>query len=285
MKIVTGVGENAHVTSKEFRRVIESMAGQGSFIIKCGDNMATVLVSNNLLKIKSGAMIHHGNISSVDPYDEIEINNGTQGMKRIDLIVNRYTKNAETEIESNEWVVIQGTPATSNPEVPAYIVGNLQDGDLVDDCPFCQIVIDGINVTEVKELLTIMSSIPELNSKTDGLGNFYINTPSTDVSLPTGEAIAVCQLTLPKGIYMLTGNVRFSANANGYRSANFNNNKGNTNLQIKQMAASQSFTQLNLAFVYEAAEERTVYLNAYQNSGTSLVSAPAGTFMRAVKIG
>lgn len=162
MEIVTGVGEKPHVTSKKFRRIIESITGQGSYIIGCGDNMSTELVSNNLLKIKSGAMIHHGNVSSVDPYDEIEINNGTQGMKRIDLVVNRYTKNAETEIEKNEWIVIQGAPAASNPAVPEHVVGNLQEGDLVDDCPFCQIYIDGINVTEVKELLTIIPNVPDL---------------------------------------------------------------------------------------------------------------------------
>ena len=196
MKIVTGVGENAHVTSKEFRRVIESMAGQGSFIIKCGDNMATDLVSNNLLKIKSGAMIHHGNISSVDPYDEIEINNGTQGMKRIDLVVNRYTKNAETEIESNEWVVIQGTPAASNPEVPAYTVGNLQDGDLVDDCPFCQIIIDGINVTEVKELLTIMPSIPELNNEVAELNSKIVAASYCGSTLVTTVANGVASVNV-----------------------------------------------------------------------------------------
>ena len=162
MKIVTGVGENDHITSKEFRRFIECIAGQGSYIIECGANMSTELVSNNLLKIKGGAMIHHGNISSVDPYDEIEINTGTQGMKRIDLVVNRYTKNAETEIEKNEWVVIQGVPAESNPAVPEHIKGNLQDGDLVDDCPFCQITIDGINVTAVEELLGIIPNVPDL---------------------------------------------------------------------------------------------------------------------------
>lgn len=162
MKIVTGVGENPHVTSKEMRRIVECMSGQDSYIIDCGEQLKPELVSNNLLKIRNGSMVHHGNVSSVDPYDEIEITNGTQGMKRIDLIVNRYTKNAETQIETNEWVVIQGTPAASNPTVPKHTVGNLQDGDLVDDCPYIQITLDGINVTEIKQLLKVMPNIPDL---------------------------------------------------------------------------------------------------------------------------
>lgn len=162
MKIVTGVGEGPHVTSKEMRRIVECMAGRESYVIDCGDQLRPELVSNNLLKIHSGAMIHHGNVSSVDPYDEIEITNGTQGMKRIDLIVNRYTKNAETQIETCEWLVIQGVPAESNPEVPGHISGNLQEGDLVDDCPYIQILLDGINVTEVETLLNVVPNIPDL---------------------------------------------------------------------------------------------------------------------------
>ena len=76
----------------------------------------------NLLKIRSGMMAHHGCISCVDigTYDEVALTNGSQGMKRIDLIVNRYNRNAETEVENCSWKVIQGTPVAGNPAVPAY---------------------------------------------------------------------------------------------------------------------------------------------------------------------
>ena len=112
-------------------------------------------------------MSHHGNVSSVKigTYDEVELTNGSQGMKRIDLVVNRYTRNAETNIEKNEWVVIMGTPVASNPVAPTYTVGNLQKGDLVDDCPVFELHYDGINVTEVKKMLSVLPNVAELNSK------------------------------------------------------------------------------------------------------------------------
>ena len=161
MKIVSGRGEDAHVTSAQFRQFIEGTVGSSSCILRTGENMEPELASNNLLRVKSGMMCHHGNISSVDSgtYDEITIQNGTQGMKRIDLVVNRYTVEEETEIEKNEWVVIQGTPAESNPTVPSYIAGDLRIGDLIDDCPTYEIHLDGINVTEVKQLLTPCGSL------------------------------------------------------------------------------------------------------------------------------
>ena len=163
MEIVSGRTGKPHVTSQQFRQLIEGTVGQESCILTSGENLEPELASNNSLKIRSGMLAHHGNISSVKigTYDEVGLSNGSQGMKRIDLVVCRYTKNAETEVESCDWVVIMGTPAASNPVAPAYTVGNLQDGDLVDDCPIFEVHYDGINVTEVKKLVSVVSNLTE----------------------------------------------------------------------------------------------------------------------------
>lgn len=164
MKIMTGKTGAPHVTSQHFRQLVEGTVGQDSYILTSGENLEPELQTNNLLKIRSGMMSHHGNLSVVEigTYDEVTIQNGTQGMQRIDLVVNRYTKDGETGIESSDWVVIQGTPAAESPAVPAYTEGNLQNGDLVDDCPVFEVHLNGINVTEVKKLLSVIKNIPEL---------------------------------------------------------------------------------------------------------------------------
>ncbi|WP_195370848.1 hypothetical protein [Coprococcus comes] len=166
MKIVSGRTGSPHVTSQQFRQMLEGIIGQGSYIITSGENLKPELSSNNLLKIRSGMMAHHGCISCVDigTYDEVTLTNGSQGMKRIDLIVNRYTRNAETEVENCSWKVIQGKPVASNPAVPAYTSGNLQNGDLVDECPAFEVHYDGINVTEVKSLLSVTDGLSGLSS-------------------------------------------------------------------------------------------------------------------------
>lgn len=165
MKIVSGKTGTPHVTSEQFRQIIEGTVGQGSYILTSGENLEPELASNNMLKIRGGMMSHHGNISCVDlnTYDEVTLTNGSQGVKRIDLIVNRYTRNDETGLEKNEWVVIIGTPDASNPKVPQHTIGNLQNGDLIDDCPVFEVHYDGINVTEVKKLLPVMSNLELLN--------------------------------------------------------------------------------------------------------------------------
>ena len=166
MKIMTGKTGAPHVTSQQFRQFAEATVGRDSYILQSGENLEPELQTNNLLKIRSGMMSHHGNLSVVDigTYDEVTIANGTQGMQRIDLVVNRYTRNESSGIEENAWVVIQGTPAASNPQVPAHTEGNLQEGDLVDDCPVFEVHLNGINVTEVVKLLGVSPDIPTLNA-------------------------------------------------------------------------------------------------------------------------
>lgn len=184
MEIVSGLGEKPHVTSQQFRQILEGTIGQKSYIITSGENLEPELAANNLLKIRSGMMSHHGNVSSVKigTYDAVELTNGSQGMKRIDLVVNRYTRNAETNIEKNEWVVIMGTPVASNPVAPAYTVGNLQKGDLVDDCPVFELHYDGINVTEVKKMLSVLPNVAELNSNFKIYSKFITSKPWASVN-------------------------------------------------------------------------------------------------------
>ena len=165
MKIISGKTGSPHVTSQQFRQIFEGIIGDESCILPCGENLTPELQTNNSLKIRSGLMYHHGNLSTVElgTYDEVTIQNGTQGMKRIDLVVNRYTREEESGTEKNEWIVIQGTPHASSPTVPGYTEGNLQDGDLVDDCPYLEVHLDGINVTEVKQLLSVANAMSTTN--------------------------------------------------------------------------------------------------------------------------
>lgn len=201
MEIVSGRTGKPHVTSQQFRQLIEGTVGQESCILTSGENLEPELASNNSLKIRSGMLAHHGNISSVKigTYDEVGLSNGSQGMKRIDLVVCRYTKNAETEVESCDWVVIMGTPAASNPVVPAYTAGNLQDGDLVDDCPVFEVHYDGINVTEVKKLMPVVSNLNELNS------NIIKNTDEQQIYTLYGGLVKVVSGTMIVNIAMNIG--------------------------------------------------------------------------------
>ena len=208
MEIVSGRVGSPHVTSQQFRQIIEGIVGDGSCILPSGENLEPELVSNNSLKIRSGMMCHHGNVSSVKigTYDEVELTNGSQGMKRIDLVVNRYTRNEEDNTEKNEWIVIMGTPAESNPTVPEYTKGNLQEGDLVDDCPAFEVHFDGINITEVTKMLEIAQTNKDLTEK---LGfQMLLNTDEQQIYTMYGGRVKVVSGTKVIDVYRNIGYVR-----------------------------------------------------------------------------
>lgn len=205
MEIVSGRTGKPHVTSQQFRQIIEGIVGDGSCILPSGENLEPELVSNNSLKIRSGMMCHHGNVSSVKigTYDEVELTNGSQGMKRIDLVVNRYTRNEEDNTEKNEWIVIMGTPAKSNPTVPEYTKGNLQEGGLVDDCPVFEVHFDGINITEVTKMLEIAQTNKDLSEKLKF--QMLLNTDAQQIYTMYGGRVKVVSGTMVVNIAMNIG--------------------------------------------------------------------------------
>lgn len=218
MEIVSGRTGSPHVTSQQFRQLVEGTVGQESYILTSGENLEPELASNNILKIRSGMMSHHGNISSIKigTYDEVELTNGSQGMKRIDLVVNRYTRNAETNVEANNWVVITGTPVASDPAVPAYTVGNLQEGDLTDDCPVFEVHYDGLNVTEIKKLLDVADNLGKMKTELAELnGNSFIRTEviSVTVNVPAAKTAGVFSTPIPPDGFELVAAI--PANASG----------------------------------------------------------------------
>lgn len=62
MKIWTGHTGSPHVTAEQFRMLLISIFGSGSYILPVGDKFDYTLESNNILVVKTGMMIHHGNL-------------------------------------------------------------------------------------------------------------------------------------------------------------------------------------------------------------------------------
>jgi hypothetical protein len=166
MEIITGYTGKPHVTAEQDRDVNEGIFDTGSFVLKTGSQLATELVSNNEIKVRDGVLVIQGCTAVIkkNTYDPVTIANGSQGMKRIDLIVARYNKNEETKIEEVMLKVIQGTPNASTAAVPTYKTGDIQSGDLVADMPLYKVTLDGLNVTSVDKMFTVIPTLPELSS-------------------------------------------------------------------------------------------------------------------------
>ena len=183
MEIITGYTGKPHVTAEQDRDVNEGIFDTGSFVLKTGSQLAAELVSNNEIKVRDGVLVIQGCTAVIkkNTYDSVTIANGSQGMKRIDLIVARYNKNEETKIEEVMLKVIQGTPNASTAAVPTYKTGDIQSGDLVADMPLYKVTLDGLNVTSVDKMFTVIPTLPELSSNLTK-ANTKISALSTELA-------------------------------------------------------------------------------------------------------
>ena len=156
MNIITGYVGEPHVTSQQERNTNIAIFGNDARIIGgVNSELEATVVSANLVEISDGMIVCEGCTAEIPrgTNDSLVIENGEQGMKRIDLIVARYTRNANTGAESMELVVIKGTSAASDPVSPSYNTGLIADGDSPVDFPIYQVNIDGISITSVDPLV------------------------------------------------------------------------------------------------------------------------------------
>lgn len=159
MKIVTGYAGEAHITSNDDQGLLQGIFGSGSYILPVRGRFAATLVSSNELQISDGEGVLQGVHFRTEPgtTDSVTIENGTQGMQRIDLICARYQKDAETGIETMTWINHKGTPAESNPATPSITSGDLLAGDTLAEFPIYSVRLNGITVQSVTLLAIIIS--------------------------------------------------------------------------------------------------------------------------------
>ena len=167
MELVTGRSGKPHITSQQVRQLQQGIFGANACILNTGSMLTPEVQSSNKIRIKDGALMFQGALFTVKvgAYDEVTINNGNQGMKRKDVIAAKYTYDSSRNIESGEWTVVQGTPAASNPAVPSMpiTVGDIQAGDAEVYCPVFVINLDGINVTGVDIIPSMMDDMSTIN--------------------------------------------------------------------------------------------------------------------------
>lgn len=283
MEIIAGYTGKPHVTSEQDRDVNIGVVGEGSYVLQTGMQLAAEVSSNNEIKIRDGVLMHQGCTASIkkNTYDSLTIINGSQGMKRIDLIVARYEKNQENGIESLDLKVIQGTPAESTPTVPEYTEGDIQAGDYVADMPMYQVIIDGLNITEVKKVFEVAQGIDALkkeiaesnnnfNSLRKNIQMFFAGSRVCNISLKDNTSVSVISNS---DINEVLG-ISDASNANV--AVSFSNGDGGAQKVHVQGATYENGTwYATLASGAEAGSIRINYIIAY--FGTSTSSSSGGS--------
>lgn len=184
MELLTAKKGFAHFTSKQFRAFVQAVVGDESYLACITETPVVDVLDGNILRIPYLMLIHHGGLFLVEDTDDVTYQNGTQGMKRIDLVVARYTK-ATDGIENGEWAIIPGTPDASSPVAPAHTEGNMQNGDLTDECPVFQVTYDGLNIESIECLVPIIKPLCEKQNQIKSVTSVPATGEEGDVYIVT----------------------------------------------------------------------------------------------------
>ena len=266
MELVTGRKGSPHITSQQDRQKNQGTWGEDAYIMKTGNMLEPQVQSSNEIHIMDGALMFQGALFAVKvgTYDVVTINNGSQGMLRKDLIVARYTYDVAQNVESAEWVVIQGEPAESNPVLPTPTSGDIQTGSTTVDCPVFAVNLDGINVTGVDILPEYADTIPELmeavaelnsNIETGGDPNeyrYYVRFKKEKLQICYGSFWATMALSQNgsgyTGVSNSIRNGSFAKEFSTVRSLIISRNSGDWATILSKSANSEEITQVVLGY-------------------------------------
>lgn len=154
MEIVTGSTGEAHVTP------IDDAVRNSNFgyyaekiVFDVFRAFEAVAVTANEVRVYSGYGMNQGRLFKIDEsdYDSVTIENGTQGVKRSDLIVARYTMDSQTGFEDISLAVIKGQSGQTYTD-PSYTEGNVNEGASLDDFPLYRVKVNGIVIEAVEPL-------------------------------------------------------------------------------------------------------------------------------------
>ena len=188
IKIVTGKTGTPHVESSDDAALYRGIIGV-DYVLPNGNKLAYEIISNNSVRVKDGDITIQGHLGRIVPgdYEDMTIDNGTQGMKRNDLIVARYAKDTSTGFESINLVVLKGTPSTS-PVDPTPTIQDLTNGGTTRDVLLYRVVLDGLSITSVVKLFNVASSLAEMMNEANKTDNGWWKDKKTGLIFQWGRA-------------------------------------------------------------------------------------------------
>lgn len=183
INLITGYAGAGHITSADAGRFNAGICGSEKYVMNTGEKFAYILESNNRITIKSGDAVNQGRHITIPygTYETLNIENGSQGKSRIDIVALRYEREISTGIESAGIKIVKGDAVSSgNPVPPSLESGNILTGDAVDEMPLYYIYITDLNVVKVQQVFNALHSLSTMWDLIYPVGSIYMSV--NDVS-------------------------------------------------------------------------------------------------------
>lgn len=211
--LVTGShgGDDPHVESKHDALMHAAMLGRGGYILKTRNwTMKPTAKDANNITIPAWDLVVEGRQIYIAAPTDVNIQSGSQGQKRRDLIVARYALNSGTGVETVTLEAIKGKPSSGTPADPGIETGSIIGGAIVSDLPLCRVNLDGITITSIDTLVNVMQPLEDVWDS--------LTQRSTTWRVPYSSDSIL--LTRIGDICFMGGNVKFnSSGQNNYTKA------------------------------------------------------------------
>ena len=211
--LVTGShgGDDPHVESKHDALMHAAMLGRGGYILKTRNwTMKPTAKDANNITIPAWDLVVEGRQIYIAAPTDVNIQSGSQGQKRRDLIVARYALNSGTGVETVTLEAIKGKPSAATPADPGIETGSIIGGAIVSDLPLCRVNLDGITITSIDTLVNVLQPLEDVWDS--------LTQRSTTWRVPYSSDSIL--LTRIGDICFMGGNVKFnSSRQNNYTKA------------------------------------------------------------------
>ena len=154
IELVDGKAGVAHISSEDKAIIHQAKFSKSDVVFDWGDSFKCSMSSSNRATIGTGCASIQGLDWHITSAESVTISNGSQGMKRNDLICAHYNRNPKTGNELVELVVLKGSPnatAAADPTIPS---GKILSGAVDAYMPLWRIPLNGITVGTPVRLFT-----------------------------------------------------------------------------------------------------------------------------------
>ena len=154
IELVDGKAGTAHISSEDKAIIHQAKFSKSDVVYDWGDAFKCSMSSSNRATVGTGCASIQGLDWHITAAESVTISNGSQGMKRNDIICAHYHRDSSTGVEKVELVVLKGTPnatAAADPTIPS---GKILSGAVDAYMPLWRIPLDGITVGTPVRLFT-----------------------------------------------------------------------------------------------------------------------------------
>lgn len=159
IELVDGKGGTAHISSEDKAIIHQAKFGKIDMVSDWGDALECTMSSANKATIGTGCASIQGLDWHITSAETVTITNGSQGMKRNDIIAAHYHRDSFSGIEKIELVVLKGAANAMTATDPTVPAGRILSGASDAYMPLWRIPLDGITVGTPVRLFALRTAV------------------------------------------------------------------------------------------------------------------------------